>query len=94
MLRTKDASSLPLPFLAMVTIQCTAWTLYGYLQEDLSTFANNLVGVVLGGLQVSQPAAGGTTPLRRTRACYRCGLLAAIHAATSTLANTPSHNSN
>lgn len=31
-LRTKDASSLPLPFLAMVTLQCIAWTYYGYLQ--------------------------------------------------------------
>lgn len=52
-LRNKDASSLPLPFLAMVTIQCTAWTVYGYLQEDLSTFANNLVGVVLGLMQLA-----------------------------------------
>lgn len=51
-LRNKDASSLPLPFLAMVTLQCIAWTLYGHLQGDLSTFANNLVGVVLGGMQV------------------------------------------
>lgn len=60
-LRNKDASSLPFPFLSMVTLQCIAWTLYGHLQGDLSTFANNLVGVVLGGMQVSgRPAREST----------------------------------
>ena len=33
-IRTRDASSLPLPFLTMVTIQCLFWTLYGHLQVN------------------------------------------------------------
>ena len=51
-IRTRDASSLPLPFLLMVTIQCFFWTLYGQLLGDLSTFYGNLVGVVLGSAQL------------------------------------------
>jgi solute carrier family 50 (sugar transporter) len=49
---TKNASSLPLPFLVAVTSQCIAWTLYGFLQDDVSTLINNLVGVFLGAFQL------------------------------------------
>jgi hypothetical protein len=52
-IRQRDASSLPFSLCAMVTIQCTAWTVYGHLQSDMSTFANNLVGVVLGSVQLA-----------------------------------------
>lgn len=48
----RDSSSLPLGLCAMVTIQCSAWTLYGWQRRDWSTFANNAVGVVLGSLQL------------------------------------------
>jgi hypothetical protein len=51
-LRNKDASSLPLHLCAMVFIQCSSWTIYGALRNDLSTFANNAVGVVLGAVQL------------------------------------------
>jgi solute carrier family 50 protein (sugar transporter) len=51
-LRTKDASSLPFLLCAMVTLQCFSWMIYGYLREDLSTFSNNLVGVILGSIQL------------------------------------------
>lgn len=52
-LRNKDSSSLPFGLCLMVTVQCTAWTLYAWLRNDWSTFANNLVGVVLGSLQLA-----------------------------------------
>jgi hypothetical protein len=52
-LRTKDASSLPVHLCAMVTLQCFSWMVYGYLRDDLSTFSNNLVGVVLGSIQLT-----------------------------------------
>lgn len=52
-LRTKDASSLPVHLCGMVTLQCFSWMIYGYLRDDLSTFSNNLVGVILGSIQVS-----------------------------------------
>jgi hypothetical protein len=37
----------------MVTLQCFSWMVYGYLRDDLSTFSNNLVGVVLGSIQLT-----------------------------------------
>ena len=49
---TKNASSLPLPFLLAVTAQCIAWTLYGYLEDDISTLVNNMVGVIIGAFQL------------------------------------------
>lgn len=49
----RDSSSLPLGLCAMVTIQCTSWTIYGWLREDWSTFANNAVGVFLGSIQLA-----------------------------------------
>jgi hypothetical protein len=51
-LRTKDASSLPTGLCAMVTLQCFSWMVYGYVRDDLSTFANNLIGVALGSFQL------------------------------------------
>lgn len=36
----------------MVFIQCSSWTIYGAMRNDLSTFANNAVGVVLGAVQL------------------------------------------
>ena len=51
-LRTKDASSLPTGLCAMVTLQCFSWMVYGYVRDDLSTFANNLIGVLLGSFQL------------------------------------------
>lgn len=51
-LRNRDASSLPFHLCAMVFTQCSAWTVYGWLRDDWSTFANNLVGVILGSLQL------------------------------------------
>jgi hypothetical protein len=52
-IKNQDSSSLPAGLCAMVTIQCTAWTIYGYLIGDWSTFANNIVGVILGSFQLS-----------------------------------------
>ncbi len=49
MLRTKDASSFPGPLVLMQFLQFLSWTIYGWLRDDWSTFANNAVGVVLGG---------------------------------------------
>jgi solute carrier family 50 protein (sugar transporter) len=51
-LRTKDASSFPGTLVLMQFLQFTSWTIYGWVVTDWSTFANNLVGVVLGGLQL------------------------------------------
>jgi hypothetical protein len=48
-LRTKDASSFPGPLVLMQFLQFLSWTIYGWLRDDWSTFANNAVGVVLGG---------------------------------------------
>lgn len=52
-LRKKDASSLPVHLCGMVTLQCFSWMVYGYLRDDLSTFSNNLVGVILGSIQLT-----------------------------------------
>jgi len=52
-LRKKDASSLPVHLCGMVTLQCFSWMVYGYLRDDLSTFSNNLVGVILGSSQLT-----------------------------------------
>jgi hypothetical protein len=52
-LRTRDASSLPTHLCAMVTLQCFSWMVYGWLRDDLSTFANNLIGVALGASQLA-----------------------------------------
>ena len=52
-LSQRDSSSLPFSLCLMVTVQCTSWTVYGYLKEDWSTFANNAVGVVLGSVQLA-----------------------------------------
>ena len=51
-LRTKDASSFPGTLVLMQFLQFLSWTIYGWVVTDWSTFANNLVGVVLGGLQL------------------------------------------
>ena len=51
-LRTKDASSFPGTLVLMQFLQFLSWTIYGWVVRDWSTFANNLVGVVLGGLQL------------------------------------------
>lgn len=51
-LRTKDASSFPSTLVLMQFLQFLSWTIYGWVVTDWSTFANNLVGVVLGGLQL------------------------------------------
>ena len=44
-LRTRNASSVPAHLCAMVTLQCCSWMVYGYLRDDLSTCANNLIDV-------------------------------------------------
>jgi hypothetical protein len=51
-LSERDSSSLPPHLCVMVFTQCSAWTIYGWLQRDMSTFANNLVGVILGAVQL------------------------------------------
>ena len=51
-LRTRDASSFPGTLVLMQFLQFLSWTIYGWVVTDWSTFANNLVGVVLGGLQL------------------------------------------
>jgi len=60
-LRTRDASSLPAHLCAMVTLQCSAWTLYGYLRDDWSTTANNAVGIALGSAQLGLIAVYGNS---------------------------------
>lgn len=51
-LRTKDASSIPSTLVLMQFIQFFSWTVYGWVVVDWSTFANNLVGVILGSFQL------------------------------------------
>ena len=67
-LRTKDASSFPGTLVLMQFLQFTSWTIYGWVVTDWSTFANNLVGVVLGGLQLCLIAYFGA---RRARLAGR-----------------------
>lgn len=73
-IRNKDASSLPKGLIAMVTLQCSAWTVYGFLQDDASTFINNVVGVVLGTAQLlliyscpNKRAAAGAAAVKYTK---------------------------
>jgi len=72
-LRTKDASSIPSTLVLMQFIQFFSWTVYGWVVVDWSTFANNLVGVILGSFQLfliayygnkrnSLPTAASTEP--------------------------------
>ena len=65
-LRTRDASSLPAHLCAMVTLQCCSWMVYGYLRDDLSTFANNLIGVALGSTQLGLIAFYGSSRAQRS----------------------------
>lgn len=76
-LRTKDASSFPGTLVLMQFLQFLSWTIYGWVVTDWSTFANNLVGVVLGGLQLclmayfgapcsALPSAAAARPLFNT----------------------------
>jgi hypothetical protein len=58
-LRTRDESSLPAHLCAMVTLQCSAWMIYGWLRDDWSTFLNNVIGVFLGSLPWSRPRGRG-----------------------------------
>ena len=60
-LRTRDASSFPGTLVLMQFLQFLSWTIYGWVVTDWSTFANNLVGVVLGGLQLCLMAYFGAS---------------------------------
>jgi uncharacterized protein with PQ loop repeat len=85
-LRTKDASSLPMHLCAMVFIQCSAWTIYGALRGDLSTFANNAVGVILGAVQLgliyTYPSKRGARAYHHEKGEEEVGLAAAAPAPT------------
>lgn len=43
----------------MVTLQCFSWGVYGWVRNDWSTLINNVVGVVLGSIQLTLIALYG-----------------------------------
>lgn len=51
-IRNRDSSSLPFGLGSVVTLQCFGWAVYGYMQSDWSTCANNSVGFCLACTQL------------------------------------------
>lgn len=75
-MRTRDASSLPPMLCLMVTVQCFAWGVYGWVRDDWSTFINNAVGVCLGSIQLALIAFfGRKTPAAASSANAMLGVV-------------------